>query len=434
MKIGFVSLPLSGHLHPMTALARKLKFRGHEVVFIGVPDVGPVVRAAGLDFISYCETEYPVGSIAEVYAPISKLHGTEVIRYQGRKLSPPFTAVALESLPEKLLESGVEALVLDAAHLFMELVPMRLGMPYVHIWNVLHLDFSGASPMCFFGWPHETSAQAMQRNVEGLQFVGEAIQPLVEVAMAHAEKVGLQVDWSVPGSTLSRLAIISQTPKGFDFPEIPWPENFYYAGPFHDDQGRASVPFPWEKLTGAPLIYASLGTLVNGLDYLYKTILAAVERIPNIQVVLSVGKNIDLESLGTIPPNTIVVRSAPQIELLKRAELCITHAGLNTALESLAQGVPMVAIPVGYDQPGVAARIAYHGVGEFIEVEDLTVEGLSGLIETVLKKGGYHDRARHFQRVIAETRGLDRAADVIEQVFVKDRAQEALQEDAAQRI
>jgi zeaxanthin glucosyltransferase len=63
-----------------------------------------------------------------------------------------------------------------------------------------------------------------------------------------------------------------------------------------------------------------------------------------------------------------MVNTAPQIELLKRAPLCITRAGLNTVLEALAQGVPIVAIPIGFDQPGVAARVAYHGVGEFVEV------------------------------------------------------------------
>jgi UDP:flavonoid glycosyltransferase YjiC (YdhE family) len=112
-----------------------------------------------------------------------------------------------------------------------------------------------------------------------------------------------------------------------------------------------------------------------------------------------------------------VVSSAPQIELLKRAVLCITHAGLNTTLESLGQGVPMVAIPIGYDQPGVAARIAYHGAGEFIEVADLTVERLSELIQRVRKNPVYRDRARYFQKVIAKTHGLDIAASAIEQAL-----------------
>jgi hypothetical protein len=50
-KIGFSSMPLAGHLNPMTALARKLQSRGHEIVLIGVPDAGPTIRAAGLNFV-----------------------------------------------------------------------------------------------------------------------------------------------------------------------------------------------------------------------------------------------------------------------------------------------------------------------------------------------------------------------------------------------
>jgi UDP:flavonoid glycosyltransferase YjiC (YdhE family) len=78
----------------------------------------------------------------------------------------------------------------------------------------------------------------------------------------------------------------------------------------------------------------------------------------------------------------------------------------------------MLAIPIGYDQPGVAARIAHHGVGEFVEVEDLTVEGLSQLIQGVLNDPHYRIRAQHFATVIGETRGLDLAADVIERAFI----------------
>ena len=77
----------------------------------------------------------------------------------------------------------------------------------------------------------------------------------------------------------------------------------------------------------------------------------------------------------------------------------------------------MVAIPVGYDQPGVAARIAYHGVGELVEIGDLTTRRLSELIAKVTSNPSYRNKARWFQNVIRETRGLDVAADVIERVF-----------------
>jgi MGT family glycosyltransferase len=276
-----------------------------------------------------------------------------------------------------------------------------------------------------FSWPHESTPEALARNIEGVKAAGELFALVVPLAISYAEKVGLKIDWNDPAATASRLAVITQTPKEFDFQGTPWPAQFHYAGPFQDGWGREPVPFPWDKLTDKPLIYASLGTLVNGLDGVYKHILEAVEALGNVQLVLSIGNNIDPENLGPIPPNAIVVRSAPQIELLKRAALCITHAGLNTTLESLAHGVPMVAIPIAYDQPGVAARIAHHGTGEFIEVDELTTDRLRSLIEKVLQDPSYRERAEYFQTVISKTRGLDMAADIIEQAFRKYQTEAA---------
>src|SRR5262249_34533130 len=71
MKLGFVSMPLSGHLNPMTALARRLQSRGHEIRFFGVPDVAPSARAAGLPFVAYGEREFPNGSSARAYGHAS---------------------------------------------------------------------------------------------------------------------------------------------------------------------------------------------------------------------------------------------------------------------------------------------------------------------------------------------------------------------------
>jgi zeaxanthin glucosyltransferase len=419
MKIGFISMPLTGHLNPMTALARRLQSRGNEVVFFGVPDAEPIVRAANLGFVPICEQEYPPGSIAKEYAHLATLRGEEVVRYSARELHPQRLRATYEHLPQKLAATGVEALVIDTIHWFVELVPMSMGIPYVHIWNVLHIDPSGATPPTFFSWPHENTPEAYARNMEGVRRAGALFAPILEVAKDFAEKKQLQIDWSQPSATVSRLAVITQTPREFDFPGAPWPSQFHYAGPFHDDSGRAPIPFPWEKLTGKPLIYASMGTLVNGLEHVYRSILEAVAKLPATQLVLSVGSNIRIDDLGSIPSNAIVVPKAPQIELLKRGALCITHAGLNTALESLAQGVPMVAIPIGFDQPGVAARIAYHGVGEFVEEGDLTPKRLLPLIQTVLNNPSYCEKARYFQKVIAQTQGLDTAADLIERAFGK---------------
>ena len=160
-----------------------------------------------------------------------------------------------------------------------------------------------------------------------------------------------------------------------------------------------------------------MGTLLNGSREVFRTIVEAAYA-PGRQIVLSIGAHLTSEELGTVPPNVIVVNHAPQLEILQRAHLCITHAGLNTVLEALAQGVPLVAIPVAYDQPGVAARIKHSRTGLYTPLHQLTVEGLRQQVDEVLDNPVYREQAQRLQNVIRQRNGLKLAADIIEQAFV----------------
>ena len=81
------------------------------------------------------------------------------------------------------------------------------------------------------------------------------------------------------------------------------------------------------------------------------------------------------------------------------------------------QGVPIVAIPVTNDQPGVAARIAYTKTGAFVPLKEMTAPRLSSLIDNVLCNPEYRQNARNMRQSIAETNGLERAVDLLEQAF-----------------
>ncbi len=102
--------------------------------------------------------------------------------------------------------------------------------------------------------------------------------------------------------------------------------------------------------------------------------------------------------------------------MLQKASLTITHAGLNTTLESLSNGVPMVAIPITNDQPGVAARIVWTGCGEMVKLSDLNVPKLRIAIEQVLTQDSYKNNAIRLQKANQQAGGVNRAADIIEQV------------------
>jgi len=404
MKLGFICLDLPGHLYPMSALARQLQARNHEVVFLYSSG------AAGLPFVRGPEKDH----INEIRPEASKRQGEDALQFSLRGVLTQTEAI-LKSLPAIVQTNGIDALLIDTVQFYAELGAMELGMPYVHVSNAVHFDYSGYTPFCLYGWPHETTPAALARNQEGVAKAINLLNSLNGSIKAYAESVGLKIDWNNPASTSSPLASVTQVPRAFDFESSHWPPRFYHTGPFHNGKGRNKVDFPWERLTGEPLVYASMGTILNGKVDVFRTIIAAVARNRNLQLVLSVGDQIDPKQIGPVPNNTIVVKQAPQLELLKRAVACITHAGLNTVLESLAQGVPQVAIPITYDQPGVAARIAHRKTGVVTSFDKLTADHLASLLEEVLTNPIYRENAHELQTAIAAANGLSVAADLIEE-------------------
>ena len=414
MRIAFVALSAPGHLNPTTALARQLKSRNHETVLISFPDAEPYVRAAGLAFLPYCEEAFFAASSAkEVRRELSVRQGEDWLRFMIEAQRQMMDAV-LSTLPAILATARADAVVLDTSQFYVELIPISLGLPYVHVSNALHFDYSGYTPLCLYDWPHKTTPAALARNRQGVANIARMIKQANSAVRAYAERAGLKIDWDDPGSTLSPLASITQVPRAFDFESSHWPSQFHHTGPFHEGNGREKVDFPWGRLTGEPLIYASMGTVMNGRVEAFRAIVAALAKRKDLQLVLSVGDRVEPDQIGPAPNNAIIVKRAPQLELLKRTSVCVTHAGLNTVLESLAQGVPQVAIPVAFDQPGVAARIADKKTGVVTSLDKLTAEHLSTLLDEVLSNPTYRTNARKLQKAIAKANGLSVAADLIE--------------------
>ena len=174
MKIAFVAFSAPGHLNPTTALARKLQSRNHEVVVISLPDAEPYVRAAGLAFLPYCEEAFYAAASGneirrelKIRRELSVVQGMDGVRFiieaQGLMME-----AALSSLPAALATARADAVVLDTSQYYVELIPLSLGLPYVHISNALHFDYSGYTPLCVYDWPHETTPAALVRNREGV--------------------------------------------------------------------------------------------------------------------------------------------------------------------------------------------------------------------------------------------------------------------------
>jgi zeaxanthin glucosyltransferase len=412
LHIGLVVPDYTGQLSPMATLGRELLRRGHRVTLVSLPDAGTRSFTAGFTFAPFGEREFPVGSLARFSEEQGRLTGLAAIRFIVGGYVREVEAL-LRELPGLVAEHGMDALLVDQVYGAGNTVAEHLGIPVVNVCNALALNTEPGIPPFMTAWPYSTSALARLRNRLGDRVIAWVIRPVLQRINER------RVAWGLPRVTGvndgSDLAQITQQPPFFDFPRAELPDSFHYTGPFHDGDSTEPVPFPWEKLDERPLIYASMGTLQNRLPHIFRAIATACAGL-NAQLVISLGST-DAELPTGLAGDPVVVRYAPQLDLLKRASLVITHAGINTALESLAHGVPMVALPVGNDQPGVAARLKYLGVGEFIPVHKVTPARLRSAIDKVRGDPAYRTRAREYQRRIAELDGVRRAADIAEEAF-----------------
>jgi len=214
----------------------------------------------------------------------------------------------------------------------------------------------------------------------------------------------------------SRLAQISQQPREFDFPRKFLPSCFHYVGPLRSPE-RRTVEFPWERLDGRPLIYSSLGTLQNQKTNLYQCFVEACADL-DVQLVIA-GRS--PESLGPLPENVIAAAYAPQLELLEKASLTLTHGGLNTVLDSLSCGVPMVLVPLTYEQPAIAMRVARIGAGEILPLSRVSPHGLGTEIKRITADDAYSVNARVLAASIRTAGGVVRAVDIIENLEIQPK-------------
>lgn len=373
----------------------------------------PKTVAAGLEFWAIGVEEFPLGWTAQIYAQLGKLRGLAALQYTVSALRRG-ALMRLGEAPEAMKQAGVEALLVDQVSAEGGTVAEFLDIPFVTVCSAVVMNQDADVPPFNSSWNYNPSWWGRMRNRWGYSVLNHIIKPYWEAIASYRREWNLPLH-SSSNDAYSQLAQISQQPAEFEFPRTNLPEWFHFTGRYHNPASREAVEFPYEKLTGKPLIYASMGTLQNRLMGVFEKIAAACEGL-DAQLVISLGGAAKPESLPSLPGSPLVVGYAPQLELLQKATLTITHAGMNTTLECLTNGVPMVAIPVTNDQPGVAARIAWTGSGEVVPLRKLSATRLRKAIMKVLRKESYKQNALRLQEAIRRAGGASRAADIIEQV------------------
>ncbi|ESA39111.1 mgt family [Leptolyngbya sp. Heron Island J] len=406
----------TGHLNTLLPLGQELKQRGHAVTVFSAPSVQAKVEVAGLTFhnayslsIEDCQHEDQLKT--------AKRSGNLQNLQQTLQRFAEIAEARLQTIPEVIREQDIDALIVDFSVLEGGTIANHLGIPYITVCCVLPFYQDPAIPPVFTTWQHNPALWAKLRNQIAYRVLNYLARPTWQVIASYRQH------WQLPTHTkandiFSELAIITRHIPEFEFPR-QFPPHFHFTGPFHQSAKRETIPFPCDQLNDKPLIYASMGTLQNRSRSVFYAIAESCADL-DAQLVISLGGGLEPTALPDLSGNPLVVKYAPQLELLQKATLNITHAGLNTVLESLSYGVPMVAIPITDDQPGIAARIVWTGTGELISFSRITVSKLKLAIEQVLTQALYKKNAVRLQNAIHQTNGVSYASNIIEQaVFTR---------------
>lgn len=400
----------------MSALAKELEALGHSVCAIGTKDHAPAFHKMGMGFVPVCMREFPRGELERRYKPVRERYGMDALR-EMIPISRDITASVLKDGERAIRASGADALILDTSARGLEMIAMHIGMPFAHVSPQVHDDYTGVTPHCFFDGPPHTGHEAIERNKKQLSFLRELSAPARSAALDYLAAKNIFPDLAtLYPFFLSRDAWITQVPKEFDFENSLWPEQLFHAGLISPRGRDTAIDFPWKRLTGEPLIYVSMGTMMTNAKKRLRTAVQAAQGAAR-QVVVSTGPQLRLKDLGPLAANTIALPYVPQMEILERAVLFVTQGGLNSVLESLYRGVPLVVLPISFDQPGVAARVAYHCVGEFLNAPTLNQDLIVEKIADVLANPSYKEAARKMQTKIAWQDGAQRAAKHLHEVM-----------------
>jgi MGT family glycosyltransferase len=407
---GLICPPGTSHVTALATIARELCQRGHRATVFNIADVEELAHKEGLEFCAIGAKDHPKGSFQEFSQKFGQMHGLEALRF-GMKIALHEIAMLLEEAPDAIRTAGVTALLIDQGQPSGSTIAERAGLPFITVCNAVQVDPDPNVPPALVNWGPATSPLGRLRNRLAYRFLDLAATPMRKEINAYRTRWGLKPLRSL-FHTFSPILELAQQSEEFDFPRLSRPPQFHYIGLIRR-RGAEGVSFPFERLDGRPLVYGSLGTVSYNKD-VFRFLAEACADL-NVQLVITLGNQGNPADYAELPGKPIVVSYAPQFALIERSSVTVCHSGHNTVLDSLACGVPVVAVPLQTDNYGVAARLKYSGTGEWLPLTQLSARHLREAIDRMLSIPSYKERAKVMAASFRKAGGERRAADLIEQ-------------------
>lgn len=414
-----IAPPYYSHFQALQALCVELIERGHRVTFFHQSDAAHWLSDPRIGFRSVGAGSHPPGSLEQTLRQAARPDTPWGLRRIIKQMAGT-TAMLCNELPGAFADNGIEAVLCDQMEPAGGLVGESLGLPFISVACALPVNREPGLPLPVmpFAYASDERSQHMYRGSS--QVYDWLMKPLGKVISNAALRLNIPPRTALH-ECLSPLAQISQTLAGFDFPRSQLPTHFHAVGPLRSPATPQQGEWPIDKKR--PFFFASLGTLQGDRLGLFERIAKACRRIDAQLLIAHCGKlNAAQEQQLIKHGATWVTDFAPQQWALEQADAVITHGGLNTVMDAIAARTPMLVMPIAFDQPGVAARVAYRGVGSQLS-RRASVSRLEAALRALLAQP-----LPGFAPLIAELQqagGAPRAADIVEAALLQSTSARA---------
>ena len=378
MRVLFSTMPATGHFNSTVPMAIAVAAGGHEVAFSCAPAFADELKALGFTHLpGGAETFEELFEDAPPFEDPGRTHWVQSYAFATRAAGRH-----LPDLMEHIRAWQPDLLVHESGEYAALLAGEQLNLPHASI-------AAGA-------WAARDDRRAV---------VGDALT-------AWRTKLGLPPDPDV--TALFRYLALSFMPPSWDGDEAgtyPATTRFIrYENPRRPGQAR---PEWLDRPREVPLVLASLGTVMHSQPGLFEAIVEALADEP-MEVVAAIGRDQDPARFGTPPANVRIEPFVPQIQVLERCDLFVTHGGFNSTKEALSLGIPLVVLPIGGDQPYGASRVEALGLGRAVGRDERNADTIRARTREVMADPNYRTRARAFADEMAALPPISHAVELLE--------------------
>lgn len=391
-KILFLNISAYGHVNPTLGLVNELVNQENEVIYFSSEEFREKIEKSGAVFKTYK----------------GELNPLKMQHNKGKE-----TGInKLMNFVNKILNCSIEIIddiLYQTKDIKFDYIVYDSIIP---IGNVIAkiLDIPSISSFAVFVTPKERMMGKIY-SIEDLIKDHPIIQTHKEVSGNLKKTYNVELSDDVSELFFNKGDTnIAYTSKYFVSHIEYYDDSFKFIGPPIYDR-KENLDFPFERLQGKKVIYISLGTVFNNMHInLYDIFFESFK--DSDAVVVMTAYNIDISKFN-IPENFIVKNYVPQSQILKYADVAVTHAGMNSISDLLYNNVPFVAIPIGGDQSYMAKRASELGAAISLDKDKLTAEILKTSIGKVLTDSNYVENIKKISDSFKESGGYEKAVEAI---------------------